>query len=64
MIGEDIYCVDIITQISAVRQALSSIEDIMLENHLSTHVVSQMKGGKQQRATGEILSLFKLSKRK
>jgi len=61
--GEE-YCVDIITQTSAVRHALSSIEDVMLENHLSTHVVSQMKSGKHKRAIDEILSVYKLSKKK
>ncbi|OIO33228.1 MAG: hypothetical protein COZ49_01960 [Candidatus Yonathbacteria bacterium CG_4_10_14_3_um_filter_47_65] len=64
MIEEDAYCVDIITQTSAVRQALSSIEDVMLENHLSTHVVEQMKNGDHKRATGEILSVYKIAKKK
>jgi len=64
MIDEDEYCVDVITQTSAVRQALSSVEDVMLENHLSTHVVEQMKGGKHKRAIDEILSVYKLSKKK
>ena len=64
MVEEEVYCVDIITQISAVRQALSSVEDVMLENHLSTHVVEQMKSGKHKRATDEILSVYKLSKKK
>ena len=64
MVAEDAYCIEIITQTSAVRQALSSAEDIMLENHLSTHVVNQMKSGKHKRATDEILSVYKLSKKK
>jgi len=64
MIDDEEYCVDIITQTSAVRHALSSIEDALLENHLSTHVVEQMKSGKHKRATKEILSVYKLSKKK
>jgi len=64
MVEKDKYCVDIITQTSAVRQALSSIEDLMLENHLSTHVVEQMKSGKHKLAIKEILSVYKLSKKK
>jgi len=64
MVEEDVYCVDIITQTSAVRYALSSVEDVMLENHLSTHVVGQMKSGKHKKATEEILSVYKLSKKK
>ena len=39
MLHENKYCVDIITQASAVKKALSSFEDAILENHLATHVV-------------------------
>ncbi len=64
MVDEDEYCVDIITQTSAVRKALSAVEDLMLENHLSTHVVEQMKGGKHKKAIKEILDVYKVSKNK
>jgi len=64
MADEEKYCVDIIAQTSAVRQALSSVEDLMLENHLATHVVEQMKGGKHKQAIEEILSVYKVSKKK
>lgn len=64
MVDEEVYCVDIITQTSAVRHALSSVEDAMLENHLSTHVVEQMRTGNAKKAVGEILSVYKISKKK
>lgn len=64
MIDDEKYCVDIITQSSAIRQALSAVEDMMLENHLSTHVAHQMKHGEQKKATAEILKVYKLAKRK
>lgn len=64
MIDKEAYCIDVITQTSAIRRALSSIEDLMLESHLSTCVVGQMKSGKQKRAIAEILSVYKLSKKK
>ncbi len=64
MIEGEEYCVDVIAQTSAVRQALSSVEDVMLENHLSTHVIDQIKKGKHKQAVGEILSVYKLSKKK
>jgi len=64
MIKQEKYCVDIITQSSAVRNALSGIEHIILENHLSTHVVSQMKGGKEKKAVDEIIKIYKLAQRK
>jgi len=64
MVGEEEYCIDIITQTQAVKSALSSVEDMMLENHLSTHVIEQMKSGKRKKAVEEILSVYKLAKKK
>jgi len=64
MVEDEKYCIDIITQASAVRKALSAVEDLMLENHLSTHVVHQMKSGDVKKATEEILSIYKVSKKK
>ncbi len=64
MIASDAYCVDVITQSLAVKQALSGVEDAVLEGHLSTHVVEQMRGGKHEKAIGEIMKLYKLSKKK
>lgn len=64
MVAEERYCIDIIAQASAVRQALSAVEDAMLENHLSTHVVEQMRSGNVMKATKEILSVYKVSKKR
>lgn len=64
MIQQDKYCVDIITQSSAIRQALSGVEDLMLENHLSTHVAHQMKTGDDKKATAEVVKVFKLAKQR
>lgn len=64
MVEENKYCVDIINQSLAVKQALSSFEDFILKNHLSTHVVNQMKTGKSDKAIEEILSIYRLSKKK
>lgn len=64
MVDEDRYCIDIITQSSAIRSALSAVEDVMLENHLSEHVIHQMKQGQEKKAVQEIISVFKKSKKK
>lgn len=64
MIDEEKYCIDIITQSSAIRSALSAVEDLMLENHLTEHVISQMKQGQEKKAVGEIISVFKKTKKK
>ncbi|NOY35446.1 MAG: metal-sensing transcriptional repressor [bacterium] len=61
--GEE-YCVKIIQQSSAARHALSGVEDLILENHLSTHVVEQIRTGKKDKAVKEISQIYKLAKKK
>ncbi len=63
MIGKDAYCIDVITQTSAVKQALSGIEDALMENHLSTCVVTQIKKGKEDTAIKEILKVYQLKRK-
>lgn len=64
MVEEDKYCIDIITQASAIKEALSGVEDLLLENHLSTHVIHQIKNGEDAQATEEILKVYKLKRKK
>ncbi|MFZ2126429.1 MAG: metal-sensing transcriptional repressor [Candidatus Microsaccharimonas sp.] len=64
MVEDDKYCIDIITQASAIKEALSSIEDMLLENHLSTHVIHQIRSGNEAQATDEILKVYKLKRKK
>lgn len=64
MVEEEMYCVDILTQSSAVKKALSGIEDLILENHLSTHVLHQMQHGEGKKSTKEIMKVYTLAKRK
>lgn len=62
MVEEDKYCIDVITQTSAIRNALKSVEDVLLEGHLSSCVVNQVKTGKEKKAVEEILKVYKLKK--
>jgi len=64
MVDEEKYCVDIINQSFAVKSALSGVEGLLLKNHLSTHVIDQIKHGKEEKAIKEILSVCRLSERK
>ena len=61
MVGEERYCVDIITQAGAVKKALSGVENVLLENHLSTHVVKQLQKGEKRRAVREIIKVYNLA---
>ena len=64
MVEAEKYCVDIITQSSAIKEALSGTEHLILENHLATHVLEQIKGGRERKAIGEILKIYKLAQKK
>lgn len=64
MVEDEKYCIDIITQTSAVRQALSAVEDDLLLNHLGTHALQQMKNGEEKQAVEEIIKVYKISKKK
>jgi CsoR family transcriptional regulator, copper-sensing transcriptional repressor len=61
MIEEESYCVDIITQTEAIKEALTSVGALLLENHLSTHVASQMKESARDKMLSEIMKVYKLA---
>lgn len=63
MVDEGSYCVDVITQTSAVKQGLSNIEDMLLEGHLGHCVVNQIKQGQTDKATKEILKVYQLKRK-
>jgi DNA-binding FrmR family transcriptional regulator len=63
MLEKDAYCIDVITQTSAVKQALSGVEDVLMENHLSTCVVHQMQKGKTAKAVSEIVKVYRLKRK-
>jgi DNA-binding FrmR family transcriptional regulator len=63
MIDNDVYCIDIITQTSAIKSAISSVEDIMLSSHLEHCLLGQMKEGKSKKIQEEILQVYKLKRK-
>jgi DNA-binding FrmR family transcriptional regulator len=48
MISEDKYCIDIITQISAVRAALKSTGMVILKKHIETCVADAIRSGRTE----------------
>lgn len=63
MIENDTYCIDVITQTSAVKQGLSNVEDLLLENHLGHCVLHQMQSGEVKKAKEEIIKVYKLKRK-
>lgn len=63
MIENDTYCIDVITQTSAVKQGLSNVEDLLLENHLGHCVFHQVQLGQTKKAKEEIIKVYKLKRK-
>jgi CsoR family transcriptional regulator, copper-sensing transcriptional repressor len=63
MVEKGTYCIDIITQTSAVKQGLSGVEDVLMENHLATCAMDQIKKGSGEKARGEILKVYRLKRK-
>ena len=63
MFEKNAYCIDIITQTSAIKQALSGVEDALMEGHLGHCVVNQIKSGQTAKATKEILKVYQLKRK-
>mgnify|MGYP002734045759 FL=1 len=62
MIDDEAYCVDIITQNLAIQKSLSSLNKLLIENHLRTHVAHMFEAGGETReqAIEELLRVFEL----
>lgn len=63
LVEKDTYCIDVITQTSAIKSALSGVEDLLLENHLDTCASNQIKSGNIARAKQEILAVYRLKRK-
>ena len=58
MIDNDEYCVDLLNQSLAIQNSLKSLDSILFERHVKTHVSHQFKNG-EEKATAELVDLFK-----
>lgn len=58
MIERGRYCVDILTQIAAVKAALDSAAKVILENHLKTCVRTAVRQGAGEKEIRELIHLF------
>ena len=61
MVEEDRYCIDVLTQIQAVRAALSRVETEMLKDHLNHCIEGAIVSGDpqaQRQKAGELIELL------
>lgn len=48
MVEKEAYCVDILTQISAIQSALNSFNRVLLSNHIKTCVMDDIRNGNDE----------------
>ena len=66
MVEEDRYCIDIITQIAAVRAALRRVEEEILREHIShcvEHAIVSGDAAEQRRKVAELMDVLSRSAR-
>ncbi|MCK9519782.1 MAG: metal-sensing transcriptional repressor [Dehalococcoidia bacterium] len=59
-VEEDRYCIDILNLSLSIQKALRSLDGLVMEGHLRTHVVEMIQGGEADRAINELLRLYKV----
>ncbi len=61
MVDEKRYCIDIITQISAVRAALRRVEEAVLKDHVGhcvQHAIASGNAAEQRKKVAELMELL------
>lgn len=64
MIDSEDYCMDILTQSLAIQKSIGSLNQLILENHVRTHVkdsLASQSPKNQEKAIEELLSLYSLT---
>lgn len=62
MLENDAYCVDILTQVSAINAALNAFNKELLSNHIHSCVVNDIKNGREDTVDELCEALKKLMK--
>ena len=62
MVETDAYCVDILTQVSAIQAALNAFNRELLANHIRTCVINDIKNGNDEIVDELVQTLQKLMK--
>ena len=58
MVEENRYCIDVVTQVTAIQAALDKVALELLTDH-AAHCVAAAEGGDQQEMTDELMSAVK-----
>jgi DNA-binding FrmR family transcriptional regulator len=61
MVEEDRYCIDVVTQVSAVRAALARVEEEILKDHIGNcveHAIAIGDRDRQRRKVAELVDVL------
>jgi DNA-binding FrmR family transcriptional regulator len=64
MIDNEDYCMDILTQSLAIQKSIGSLNKLILENHVRTHIKDKMGNPSEEvkgQAVEELLALYELT---
>ena len=64
MIEQEEYCMDIVTQSLAIQKSLASLNKLILENHIRTHISDMLASGDEmskEMAVDDLLKLYEIS---
>ena len=62
MLENDVYCTDILIQVSAITSALNSFNKVLLANHMRTCVANNIREGNDEIIDELVVTLQKLMK--
>ena len=62
MVEDDIYCDDVLNQISSIKSALNGLSKALLERHLNTCVIEKIKNDDTQVIAELLTTLNKMLK--
>lgn len=64
LIENEAYCMDIMTQSLAIQRSLASLNKLVLENHITTHIIPMLSSKDEKaeaQALAELKSLYELN---
>lgn len=59
---DEVYCVDVLKQVSAIEGALRKVGDLVLRSHLRNHVVTAHERGDTDAIVSELMEVLKYRK--
>lgn len=59
MIDHDVYCIDVLQQTHAVRNAIKKAEEVLLMNHLNHCVAKAINSKGKEKAIEELVQVFR-----